>query len=435
MSYRKQPADLPTSLGALRASRWGRAPLALRSVRDELRANLLLALRDRVTLFPGIHGYDDSIIPQLINALLARQDFILLGLRGQAKSRILRGLTQFLDEWLPIVAGSEVNDDPLGPISKYGRERIEAEGEATPVAWIHREDRYVEKLATPDVTIADLIGDLDPIRAARGGHVLSDELTMHFGSARRPRALGRAHDAFRAPAEGQPRHLRDQRAARPRGKDPGRAIQHHAGGRRPAERLSGATPPRRAAVLYREPGGLHGARQDHHTPQGPDRRRDHHALSARRRAGDGDYRARSLDRARWPGADGAGTRAGARSRRARGLRSAQRQTGGPPLRREPAASDQHVGERGLQHRAPGAPAGRAGSGQPDRRHLRGAAFDHRQAGTGVRGRAPGLREHRQGADSPGRASHLSRAFRRSRRRAARPDRRLVRSGLGAQARR
>src|ERR1044071_821820 len=181
MSYRKQPADLPTSLGALRASRWGRAPLALRSVRDELRANLLLALRDRVTLFPGIHGYDDSIIPQLINALLARQDFILLGLRGQAKSRILRGLTQFLDEWLPIVAGSEVNDDPLGPISKYGRERIEAEGEATPVAWIHREDRYVEKLATPDVTIADLIGDLDPIRAARGGHVLSDELTMHFG--------------------------------------------------------------------------------------------------------------------------------------------------------------------------------------------------------------------------------------------------------------
>ena len=181
MSYRKQPVDLPATLGALRASRWGRAPLALRSVRDELRANLLLALRDKVTLFPGIHGYDDSIIPQLINALLARQDFILLGLRGQAKSRILRGLTQLLDEWLPIVAGSEVNDDPLGPISKYGRERIEAEAEATPIAWIHREDRYVEKLATPDVTIADLIGDLDPIRAARGGHVLSDELTMHFG--------------------------------------------------------------------------------------------------------------------------------------------------------------------------------------------------------------------------------------------------------------
>src|SRR5262249_27919211 len=138
MSYRKQPVDLPVTLGALRTSRWGRAPLASRSVRDELRANLLIALRDKAALFPGIHGYDDSIIPQLVNALLARQDFILLGLRGQAKSRILRGLTQLLDEWLPIVAGSEVNDDPLGPISKYGRERLEAEADATPIAWIHR---------------------------------------------------------------------------------------------------------------------------------------------------------------------------------------------------------------------------------------------------------------------------------------------------------
>ncbi|HEV8612657.1 MAG TPA: magnesium chelatase [Gemmatimonadales bacterium] len=152
-----------------------------RSVRDEVRSNLLLAVRGNTPLFPGIHGYDDSIVPQLINALLARQDFILLGLRGQAKSRMLRGLTRFLDEWLPIVAGSEVNDDAFAPISKYGRERLESEGDATPIGWIRREDRYVEKLATPDVTIADLIGDLDPIRAARGGHVLSDELTMHFG--------------------------------------------------------------------------------------------------------------------------------------------------------------------------------------------------------------------------------------------------------------
>ncbi|HEV8150118.1 MAG TPA: magnesium chelatase [Gemmatimonadales bacterium] len=150
-------------------------------MRDEVRSNLLLALREETPLFPGIHGYDETIIPQLINALLARQDFILLGLRGQAKSRMLRGLTRFLDEWLPIVAGSEVNDDPFAPISKYARERLESEGEATPIAWVGRDDRYVEKLATPDVTIADLIGDLDPIRAARGGHVLSDELTMHFG--------------------------------------------------------------------------------------------------------------------------------------------------------------------------------------------------------------------------------------------------------------
>jgi len=181
MSYSKAPDDLPATLEALRSSRWGKPPLLGRSVRDEVRSNLLRSVLAKVPLFPGIHGYDDTILPQLINALLSRQDFILLGLRGQAKSRILRGLTKFLDEWLPSVAGSEVNDDPFAPISKYARERLESEGEATPIAWINRADRYVEKLATPDVTIADLIGDLDPIRAARGGHVLSDELTMHFG--------------------------------------------------------------------------------------------------------------------------------------------------------------------------------------------------------------------------------------------------------------
>jgi magnesium chelatase subunit I len=181
MTHRNPPHELPTTLVALQSSRWGSPPLLGRSVRAEVRSNLLGALRRKGPLFPGIHGYEDTIVPQLIHALLSRQDFILLGLRGQAKSRILRGLTQFLDPWLPIIAGSEVNDDPFAPLSKYGRERIESEGEATPITWVHREDRYVEKLATPDVTIADLIGDLDPIRAARGGHVLSDELTMHFG--------------------------------------------------------------------------------------------------------------------------------------------------------------------------------------------------------------------------------------------------------------
>jgi magnesium chelatase subunit I len=150
-------------------------------VRDEIRENLLRAIAGGEELFAGVHGYEDTVLPQIVNALLARHDFILLGLRGQAKSRLLRGLTGFLDEWLPIIAGSEVNDDPFGPISKYGRERLEQDGGATPIGWVHRGDRYVEKLATPDVTIADLIGDLDPIRAARGGHVLSDELTMHFG--------------------------------------------------------------------------------------------------------------------------------------------------------------------------------------------------------------------------------------------------------------
>src|SRR6188474_3151622 len=171
----------PRTFGDLKISPWGSPPLRGRSVRDEIRGNLLQSLARGEALFPGVVGYEDTVLPQLVNALLARHDFILLGLRGQAKSRILRGLTGFLDEWLPIVGGSEVNDDPFAPITKYGRERLMAEGDATPIGWVHREDRYVEKLATPDVTIADLIGDLDPIRAARGGHVLSDELTMHFG--------------------------------------------------------------------------------------------------------------------------------------------------------------------------------------------------------------------------------------------------------------
>ncbi|MDX2120086.1 MAG: magnesium chelatase [Gemmatimonadota bacterium] len=172
---------LPLTLGDLRQSPWADAPLRGRTVRDELRTNLLRMLEQGEPLFPGIVGYDDTILPQLTNALLARHHFILLGLRGQAKSRILRQLTRFLDEGVPIVAGSEVNDDPFAPISKYARERLTELGDRTPIAWLPRDQRYVEKLATPDVTVADLIGDVDPIKAARGGHLLSDELTMHFG--------------------------------------------------------------------------------------------------------------------------------------------------------------------------------------------------------------------------------------------------------------
>ncbi|HTS87981.1 MAG TPA: magnesium chelatase [Gemmatimonadales bacterium] len=174
-------ARLPQTLGDLRRSAWAEAPLLGRSVRDELRANLVSRLERGDPLFPGIVGYEDTILPQLTNALLARHHFILLGLRGQAKSRILRQLTRFLDEQIPIVAGSEVNDNPFAPISKYARERIAECGDATAIAWLPRDQRYVEKLATPDVTVADLIGDVDPIKAARGGHLLSDELTMHFG--------------------------------------------------------------------------------------------------------------------------------------------------------------------------------------------------------------------------------------------------------------
>lgn len=167
---------LPTTLGELEASGYTH-----RSVKDEMRQNLVTKLKAGDVLFPGVQGYDDSVVPQIVNAVLARHDFILLGLRGQAKSRILRELGLLLDEHVPIIAGSEVNDDPLNPLSKYGRQMIEEHGQDTPVEWIGRDARYVEKLATPDVTIADMIGDVDPIKAARGGHILGDELTIHYG--------------------------------------------------------------------------------------------------------------------------------------------------------------------------------------------------------------------------------------------------------------
>jgi len=151
------------------------------SVKNEIRRNLLRLIERDETLFPGVHGYEDSVIPQIVNALLSRHNFILLGLRGQAKSRILRGLIQLLDPEIPVIAGCEINDNPLRPICRSCRERVAAEGDNTPIAWLPRDQRYVEKLATPDVTIADIIGDVDPIRAARGGRDLSDELTIHYG--------------------------------------------------------------------------------------------------------------------------------------------------------------------------------------------------------------------------------------------------------------
>ncbi len=151
------------------------------SVKNEIRRNLLRAIEKGEPLFPGVHGYEDTVVPQIVNALLSRHNFILLGLRGQAKSRILRGLINLLDAEVPVVAGCEINDDPLKPICRGCRERIAAEGDNTPIYWMPREQRYIEKLATPDVTMADIIGDVDPIRAARGGRDLSDELTIHYG--------------------------------------------------------------------------------------------------------------------------------------------------------------------------------------------------------------------------------------------------------------
>jgi len=169
-----------STLGALREG-VARGRVVRRPVRAEVRDNLIRRLRARETLFPGIIGYEDSVVPQLVNALLSQHNFILLGLRGQAKTRLLRGLVALLDETIPVVPGCEIHDDPLDPICGRCRARVAREGDDLPVVWLGRDERYVEKLATPDVTIADMVGDIDPIKAARAGLELSSELTMHYG--------------------------------------------------------------------------------------------------------------------------------------------------------------------------------------------------------------------------------------------------------------
>jgi magnesium chelatase subunit I len=147
----------------------------------EIRENLIERLKCGGPIFPGIVGYDESVIPQVINAILSRHNFILLGLRGQAKTRLLRSLVLLLDDVIPVVPGSEINDDPLEPLSAYAKARIDQEGDDMSIEWRERDDRYVEKLATPDVTIADMVGDIDPIKAARAGLQLGHEMTMHYG--------------------------------------------------------------------------------------------------------------------------------------------------------------------------------------------------------------------------------------------------------------
>src|SRR5205823_3339472 len=164
------------TLGELR-----RSSRRSRPVKQEIRDNLVRKLQTGEMLFPGIIGYDDSVNPQLVNAILSKHNFILLGLRGQAKSRILRALVDLLDERIPIVPGCEIHDDPLAPLCAACRTRVAAEADRMPIAWLERDARYVEKLATPDVTIADMVGDIDPIKAAHAGLNLADELTMHYG--------------------------------------------------------------------------------------------------------------------------------------------------------------------------------------------------------------------------------------------------------------
>ena len=164
-----------TTLGQLKASGW-----VSRSVKEEIRSNAVQRIRSNEQLTASILGYDDTVMPQLQNALLAGHDIVFLGERGQGKTRIIRSLTGLLDEWMPIVAGSEINDDPYAPVSRHARDLIAEQGDVTPIAWVHRDDRYGEKLATPDTSIADLIGEVDPIKVAEGRY-LSDELTLHYG--------------------------------------------------------------------------------------------------------------------------------------------------------------------------------------------------------------------------------------------------------------
>ncbi|MBL8152051.1 MAG: magnesium chelatase [Blastocatellia bacterium] len=171
----------PKTLGELKSSQYNEQKYKNRSVKDEMRENLIRKLQFGETVFEGVVGYEDTVTPQLVNAILAKHNIILLGLRGQAKSRILRSLVNLLDDYIPVVSGSEINDNPYAPLCRTSKVKLAEMGDETPIDFVPRDRRYVEKLATPDVTIADIIGDVDPIKAARGGHQLSDELTIHYG--------------------------------------------------------------------------------------------------------------------------------------------------------------------------------------------------------------------------------------------------------------
>jgi magnesium chelatase subunit I len=172
---------LPRTLGELEPSPFGQEFYRRRTIKDEMRMNLIRKLESKTPIFSGIIGYEETVVPQVVNAILSRHNMILLGLRGQAKSRILRGLIEFLDDVIPVIEGCEINDNPFSPICRRCRDLIQEMRGRTPIGYWSKDERYVEKLATPDVTIADIIGDIDPIKAAKGGHAIGSELSVHYG--------------------------------------------------------------------------------------------------------------------------------------------------------------------------------------------------------------------------------------------------------------
>ena len=274
----KLTQDLPRTLSALQASSFSEAKLVGRSVKDELRQNLICRLQSGERLFPGIIGYEDTVVPQVINAVLSRHNFILLGLRGQAKTRLIRQLTSLLDEWTPYLAGCEIHDNPYAPICRRCRDLVAAEPSDAPIAWLHRDHRYVEKLATPDVTIADMIGDIDPIKAARRGQDISDELTVHYG------LLPRANRGIFAINE-----LPDLA-----GKIQVGLFNIMQEGDVQIKGYPVRLPLDLLLIFTANPGRLYGARQDHHAAEGPYRQRDPHALSRRTGTGHRHHRTGSM---------------------------------------------------------------------------------------------------------------------------------------------
>ena len=273
------------TLGQLRASGWVSRP-----VKEEIRRNAVARIRAGEALFPRVLGYEDTVLPQLENALLAGHDVIFLGERGQAKTRMIRSLTGLLDEWMPIVAGSEINDDPYNPVSGHARDLVAEQGDDTPIAWVHRDERFGEKLATPDTSIADLIGEVDPIKVAEGRY-LSDELTLHYGLVPRTNrgifAINELPDLAERIQVGLLNVL-EERDVQVRG-------------------YKIRLPARPHAVRLGQPRGLHQPRPHHHPAEGPLRRPDPHPLPAR-----GRHRGRHRP--------AGGHAAGRRGRRRRGAR-------------------------------------------------------------------------------------------------------------------